>query len=88
MLQGFTLFTNKFLLDQDDLVGPGKLDIPRTTGDMATDYAHFKITKYSESESTLEHKQFARSLAATAHQLGPQAAEYLAPLLYSLVKAT
>jgi hypothetical protein len=91
--QPYTLFAyigggNKSLLDTDDLNGPGILEFPRLSGDLAMDYALFKITKYSESESPYEHKQFARGLAETAQQLGPRAAEYLTPLLQSLVRGT
>jgi hypothetical protein len=88
--QAFSFFSSetKSLLDSDDLNGPGNFDFPKPTGDLAMDYAIFKIAKYSESESPLDHRRFARSLGETAQQLGPRAAEYLAPLFQSLVSPT
>lgn len=90
-VQAFSIFggaagSGRSLLDTDDLNGPGNFEFPRPTGDLATDFALFKIAKYSESENPVEHKQFARSLTETALQLGPKAGELLAPIFQSLVR--
>ena len=76
----------KSYLDQDDLNGPGAWNFPQKTGDPTMDFALFKISRFQDSETVTERRQFAKELAQTARELGSRAHEFLPNVLTRLVK--
>jgi len=76
----------KSYLDQDDLNGPGAWNFPQKTGDPTMDFALFKISRFQDSETVTERRQFAKELAQTARELGNRAHEFLPNVLSRLVK--
>ena len=86
LLSLLTSDEKKSYLDQDDLNGPGAWNFPQKTGDPTVDFALFKITRFKDSDTVTERRQFAKEITQTARELGNRVHEFLPAELNRLVK--
>ena len=73
------------LLEKDDISGPGKGDFPRSSKGYSVDYALYKISLYSNIDSTGDKIKFIKDLDSLILQLGQKDSNVLFRLFTRIV---